>query len=134
MTLIVLVLLGLLVLVVTISPPERGGRKSSRDTAATAPQVPAKVPLTNPDAFDVSAKLSAAPGAAPKTVEAELGDRVQLIVDGGEEIDTVAVGDLSMEGVEPGVPARFEIFADTPGAYPIVLVDENRRIGTLEVR
>ena len=134
MTLIVLVLLGLLVLVVTVSPPERGGGKSPRNTSATAPQVAAKAPLTNPDAFDVSAKLSAAPGAAPKTVEAELGDRVQLIVDGGKLIDTVAVGDLSMEGLEPGVPAQFEILADTPGAYPLVLLDEDRRIGTLEVR
>jgi hypothetical protein len=130
MTLIVLVLLGLMVLVVTVSPPEQGGKTSARD----APQVAAQVPLTDPDAFDVSAKLSAAPEAEPQTIEAEVGDRVQLTVDGAAEIDSVALGDLSMKDIEPGVPARFEVLADTPGAYPVVLVNEDRRIGTLEIR
>jgi hypothetical protein len=131
MTLIVLVLVGLMVLVVTDAPPEQGTRGGS-DGAGAAPQ--AAVPLTDPDAFDVSAKLSAAPAAKPKTIEAEIGDRVQLIVDGGGAIDSVALGDLSMEDVEPGIPARFELLADTKGAYPLVLVNENRRIGTLEIR
>ncbi len=49
-------------------------------------------------------------------------------------IDSVALGDLSMEDVEAGVPARFELLADTPGTYPLVLVNEERRIGTLEIR
>jgi hypothetical protein len=133
MTVIVLVLLGLMVLVVTISPPEQGGRQTSSDGAATAPQVAATVPLTDPDAFDVTAKFSAAPDATPKTVEAEVGDRVALIVE-GDEIDSVALGDLSMDDLEPGVPARFEILADTPGTYPLVLINEERRIGTLEIR
>jgi len=31
-------------------------------------------------------------------------------------------------------PARFELLAETPGTYPLVLVDEARRIGTLEIR
>jgi len=89
--------------------------------------------VTDPDAFDVSETLSAAPGAKARTVDAEIGDRVELIVDGAA-IDSVALGDLSMKSVEPGVPARFELLADTAGAYPVVLVNENRRIGTLEVR
>ena len=50
----------------------------------------------------------------------------------GSQLDSVALGDLSMKSVEPGVPARFELLADTPGAYPVVLVNEDRRIGTLE--
>ena len=32
------------------------------------------------------------------------------------------------------MPARFELLAETPGTYPLVLVDEERRIGTLEIR
>ena len=39
-----------------------------------------------------------------------------------------------MEELEAGIPARFELLAETPGAYPLVLVNENRRIGTLEIR
>jgi hypothetical protein len=52
----------------------------------------------------------------------------------GDVIDSVAVGEVSMKGLEPGIPTRFELLADTPGAYPIVLVNEERRIGMLEVR
>ena len=80
----------------------------------------------------MSAELSTA-HAKPKTVQAEIGDRVELTVD-GSELDNVAVGDLSMKSLEPGVPARFELLADTAGTYPVVLVNENRRIGTLEIR
>jgi hypothetical protein len=133
MTLIVLVLLGLMVLVVTVAPPEKGVKTSTSDASGTAPQVAAQPPLTDPDAFDVTAKLSAAAGAKQQTVQAELGDRVALIVS-SDVIDSVALGELTMKDVEPGIPARFELLADTPGAYPIVLVNEERRIGTLEVR
>jgi len=131
MTVIVLSLVGLMVFVVTIAPPDRGGQNGSgaRVTPTPVPQEP----VTDPDAFDVSETLSAAPGAKARTVDAEIGDRVELIVDGAA-IDSVALGDLSMKSVEPGVPARFELLADTAGAYPVVLVNENRRIGTLEVR
>jgi hypothetical protein len=131
MTVIVLSLVGLMVLVVTIAPPDRGTRNGSGARVTPTPTPPK--PLTDPEAFDVSATLSTAPGTAARTVDAEIGDRVELIVDGAA-IDSVAVGDLSMKSVEPGVPARFEILADTAGAYPVVLVNENRRIATLEVR
>jgi plastocyanin len=130
MTLIVLALVGSLVLVVTVAPPDSGKRKDAQ-TAATPSPLTAS--LSDPDAFDVSETLSAAPGTRPQTVEAEVGDKVELIVE-GSVIDSVALGDLSMEDVEAGVPARFELLADTPGTYPVVLVNEQRRIGTLEIR
>jgi plastocyanin len=130
MTLIVLALVGSLVLVVTVAPPDSGKRKDAQTTATPSPLTAS---LSDPDAFDVSETLSAAPGTRPKTVEAEVGDKVELIVE-GSVIDSVALGDLSMEDVEAGVPARFELLADTPGTYPVVLVNEERRIGTLEIR
>jgi hypothetical protein len=130
MTVIVLSLVGLMVLIATVAPPDRGTRERSGTRSGAVPTPTA--PLTDPDAFDVSAELSTA-ATAPKTVQAEIGDRVELIVDGAE-LDNVAVGDLSMKSLEPGVPARFELLADTAGAYPVVLVNENRRIGTLEIR
>jgi hypothetical protein len=129
MTLIVLALLGSMVLVVTVAPPDSGTRNGAQTTATPSPLTS----LSDPDAFDVSETLSAAPGASPETVEAEVGDKVELIVE-GPVIDSVALGDLSMEDVEADVPARFELLADTPGTYPLVLVNEDRRIGTLEIR
>jgi hypothetical protein len=132
MTLIVLVLLGLMVLVVTVAPPDDGVKKSTSD-AGTAAQVAGQPPLTDPDAFDVTGKVSGVAGAKQETVQADLGDRVALVVS-SDVIDSVALGTVYMKSVEPGIPARFEMLADAPGSYPIVLVNEERRIGTLEVR
>jgi hypothetical protein len=133
MTVIVLALVGLLVFVVTISPPSRTPGEGSEERAGATSTPTPRPPLTDPNAFDVTATLSTTPDAKPKTIDAEIGDRVQLTVD-GTVLDAVAVGDLAMKSVEPDVSARFEILADTAGSYPVVLVNENRRIGTLEVR
>jgi hypothetical protein len=130
MTLIVLALVGSMVLVVTVAPPNSGTRRDAQPAVTPSPLTAS---LSDPDAFDVSETLSAAPGTRPKTVEAEIGDKVEIIVE-GSAIDSVALGDLSMEDVEAGVPARFELLADTPGSYPLVLVNEGRQIGTLEIR
>jgi hypothetical protein len=132
MTLLVLALVGLMVLVVTVAPPDRGRGNGATPTIAPSPPG-AGAALSDPDAFDVSAQLSAATGAASKTVDAEVGDRVEITVEGSGP-DSVALGDLAMQSVDAGTPARFELLADTPGAYPIVLVNDQRQIGTLEVR
>src|SRR3954469_10316523 len=130
MTLLVLALLGVMVLVVTLAPPDSGVRNGSR---GAAPQAAATAGLTDPDAFDVEAKLSAEPGEKAQMIEAQLGDKVQIVVEGSQPA-SVQLGDMSTEQLEQGGPARFQWLADTPGAYPLVLVDENRRIGTLDVR
>jgi hypothetical protein len=132
MTVIVLALVGLLVVVVTIAPPERGARNGSTASITPTP-TPARTSLTDPDSFDVTASLSTAPGSASKTVVAEVGDRVVIVVK-GDEADSVALGDLEVSAVEPGSPARFELLADTPGTYPLVALNDNRRIGALEIR
>jgi hypothetical protein len=130
MTLIVLALVGSMVLVITVAPPDSGDRKGAQATATPSPLANS---LSDPDAPDVSETLSADSDGEPKTVEAEIGDKVEITVE-GSVIDSVALGDLSMEDLEADVPARFELLADTPGTYPLVLVNEDRRIGTLEIR
>src|SRR3954451_19319597 len=132
MTLMVAALLGLLVLVVTVSPPDPGARRGGR--AAATPRPATATPLTDPDAFDVTATLSAQASEKPQTIDAVLGDRVQIVVK-GREPGSVALGDLRIEQYEQGVPARFQLLAETPGAYPLTLLDEgDRRIGTLKIR
>jgi hypothetical protein len=131
MTMIVLALLGLMVLVVTFAPQQTPVQSEAERTAPAPSATPEN--LTDPDAFDVRRTLSAAPGAQASTVRAELGDRVEITVE-GEGPDSVQLGGLSLQTVEAGDPARFELLAETPGAYPLVLVNENRRIGTLEIR
>ena len=112
MMLVVLALLGLMVLVVTVSPPNPGTDVKGRERAAASPR--ATPPLSDPDAFDVTATLSAAPGAPVETIEAELGDRVEIVVE-GRDAESVALGDMRTEPLEAGLPARFELLAETPG-------------------
>ena len=58
---------------------------------------------------------------------------MEIVVEGGV-IDSVALGALSTKTLDEDISARFELLAETPGAYPLVLVNEDRRIGTLEIR
>ncbi len=128
MTLMVLALLGLMVLVVTVSPPDPGvqnGSTRAQETSTTPAGCPIRTPST-------CRSRSTSPSEG-ETIEADLGDRVEIIVEGSEP-ESVALGELGMEELEAGIPARFELLAETPGAYPLVLVNENRRIGTLQIR
>jgi len=132
MLILVLVLMGLTALVATVAPPERGVRGRGAETATPSPSTVADEPAAGPKA-DVTANLSAAPGKRLPTVRAELGDQVVIVVD-SQRPDSVALGDLDVQPAERGVPARFDLLADTPGRYPIVMVDGERRIATLVVR
>ena len=87
--------------------------------------------MSDPDAFDVSATLSTE--KEDQTIEAELGDRVEIVVNGSEP-DSVALGDARIELLEDAAPARFQLLAEFTGSYPLVLMSENRRIGSLEIR
>ena len=132
MTLLVLALLGLMVLVVSVAPPRSGPPTSVERQQATPLPTPLAT-LTDPDAFDVAETLTTAQGQRPRTIEAQLGDRVQITVT-GDQPDSVMLGDLDTEQVEHGLPARFELLAETPGDYPLVLESADRRIGTLKIR
>jgi hypothetical protein len=130
-TLIVVSLLGLMVLVVTFAPPRDPVQNEAQSTPT--PAATTGTDLSDPDAFDITETLSAAPGTPVRTIEAELGDRVQIVVEGSQP-DAVQLGEISTQAVEAGDPARFELLAETPDAYPLVLVNEGRRIGILEIR
>jgi hypothetical protein len=130
MMLVVLSLMGLMVLVVTLSPQQTGTTGRGAQPAAPAPAQPR---LTDPDAFDVTETLAVSSDAREAEIQAELGDRVEIVVEAGEP-DAVALGALATRVVEAGIPARFELLAETPGTYPLILVNEDRRIGTLEIR
>ena len=132
MTWIVLALLGVMVFAVTVSPPDRDAKNGSTASVTPTPTSGSE-PLTDPDAFDVTMELSTAPGSASKTVDAEIGDRVQIVIDGAEP-DSVALGDVSVEDVDADTPAEFELLADAQGTYPLILLSDKRRLGTLEVR
>lgn len=129
MTLLVLAIVGLMVLVVTVSPPRSPSQRGTETPPATESAL-----VDDPDEFDVTATLNADEQTlAPQTIQAELGDEIEIVVEGRGPA-SVALGELQTEPYEEGFPARIRLLAETRGAYPLVLIDEARQIGTLEIR
>jgi len=131
MLLLVAVLMGLTALVATLAPPERARRGPLERATPTAEAAQPRATFTAGP--DVTATLSTDPDRKPRTLRAELGDRVAIVVDSAIA-DSVSLGDLDIQPTEPGLPARFELLADTPGSYPLVALSSDHRIGTLEIR
>jgi hypothetical protein len=132
MLVLVAVLMGLTALVATLAPPERV-RRGPQDQATPAPQATTAPQAPATGAADVTATLSTDQDRRPRTVRAELGDQIAIQVD-SDVADSVSLGDLDVQPTEPGLPARFELLADTPGSYPLVVVSNDHRIGTLQIR
>lgn len=65
-------------------------------------------------------------------IDAKVGQIVRITVN-TDQLDSVELGDLGTETADPESPARFEILADTPGTYPIELLQAERQIGELVV-
>jgi hypothetical protein len=116
------VLLVLTAVAAALAPRET----APREDAAAAPP-----PTAQPARPAVEETLDA--GASGQKVIARVGQNVTIIVE-SDELDTVELAELGTEPVEPDSPARFDLLADAPGSYPLVLLESGRRIGVLEVR
>lgn len=131
--LIVAVLMGLTALAASVAP--RDPRVSERQAATPTPAAPAPEATPGadpaPDA-DVVRTIDAARTGAPRRVRATVGERVAIIVE-SDELDSVALGELEVEAVDPDSPARFQLLAEEAGSHPITLLEQDRRIGVLEI-
>jgi hypothetical protein len=126
--LLVAVLMGLTALAASIAPREPLVRNGDQRE-----QTPTPTPTPSPTSSTVQTvdkKLSISD--EPKRVVVRQGELVNLEVS-GPEVDSVELLD-EVAPIDPQSPAIFELLADRPGSYPIMLVDANRRVGTLEVR
>ena len=94
----------------------------------------------------VTGGAEAPAGAVDPTVEVELDTRDdQRLVEVGQDdvvhltvkadaLDVVELRGLDlMKTIAPDTPAEFDLLADTPGDYPIVLTSVDKTIGTLSV-
>jgi hypothetical protein len=69
----------------------------------------------------------------PRTVTVRSGDLLSLTVTAGTA-DAVELQGLSaLRAVDPEAPVTFDVLADAPGDYPVVLVGAARTVGTVRV-
>jgi hypothetical protein len=124
--LLVAVLMGLTALAASIAPREPLVRDRR---AATPTPTPTTVASDNPVQ---TVEKTIADSGGPTRVVVHEGDLVHLTVE-STAVDTVTLQDQFVP-VEADSPAMFDLYADTPGSFPIELLDAGRRIGTLVVR
>jgi hypothetical protein len=138
--LLVAVLMGLTALAASVVPRDGGspapttapGRPPLPATQTPAPQVEPAAPAPEDDTLDET--MSAAKGAAQTRVRVNLGQILRLQV-AGPMYDTVVIDGLDeTDGIAPESPARFDIYIDRAGRFPITLLDEGRRLGEIVVR
>jgi len=127
MLILVAVLMGLTALAASVSPPPERPRDERRGAPTASPTPP---PVASGRVID---RRLDATGGTPARIVAERGDTVLLQVE-GDVVDSVSIEGLSeIDAIDPSSPAHFELYADTPGSYPIELLDSGRRIGVLAV-
>ena len=99
-------------------------------SSAAAP--PAPVPTVPAEGSVRTVTRTISTAEAPRRIAVRRGALLELEVV-GDVLDSVELLD-EVSPIAPESPARFDIYADRPGEYPIELVDEGKRIGTLVVR
>lgn len=127
--LLVVVLMGLTALAATIAPREPLIRDGAHRTATPTPTPAVEATAATP-VHDVSRTLMIT--ANPGRITVKQGTLLELTVK-GDKLGNLSLMD-QVEPIERDSPAVFNVLADTPDAYPIVMVDENRVVGTLVVK
>ena len=121
-----LIALAVLMLLTALAASVAPRETALQDDSAATPAAPAA-----PTAEPVQETLDAS--AEGQRVLARVGQTVTIVVR-SDTLDTVSLAEMGAETTEPDSPARFELLADTPGSYPIELLESGRRIGVLEIR
>ena len=126
--LLVAVLMGLTALAASVVPREpliREGARRATPTPTPTTTADAATPVRN-------VRRTLVITDEPGRITVHQGDLLQLTVK-SNELDSVSVLDR-VEPVERESPALFSVLADTPGQFPIELVDAGRVVGTLVVK
>lgn len=127
-----LVLLAIATLAAALLPvpePRRAATTGPRDARADRPREPRRP--TDTGMLLVARMRIGEDG--PKTVRIETGDQLQLSVAAPFGAD-LEISGLGLTGVvTPSAPARFDVFATRPGAYPVRAIDPPALAGHLLV-
>jgi hypothetical protein len=116
------VLMALTALAAGVAPRESPLREDASPTPPAAAAEESEAP--------VEATLDAA--SEGQRVEARVGQIVRIVVKSAE-LHSVELAEMGTETADPDSPALFELLAETPGSYAISLLEEEKRIGVLEI-
>jgi hypothetical protein len=122
---LVAVLMGLTAIVASLAPRQSAPRDQRAAEATPTPSPIAGGSVTGDE------KVLSTQGK-PKRITVDRGTLFDLVVD-GNELDSVSL-EGEVEIVTEETDARFNVYADTPGSYPIELVEADKLVGTLVVR
>jgi hypothetical protein len=128
--LLVAVLMGLTALAASVAPREPLLREGRRTATPTPSPTPPPSEAAGQPLRIVQKELKI--GVDPVPVIVREGQQIELTVR-GTELDNVMLLD-QIKPIEADSPAIFDLLADTPGRYPITLIDSGRKIGTLVVQ
>ena len=121
------VMMMVMALVVAVAPPPRNG-PAVRET-----EVRGQAPVPTPARIVEERIFVTDEDADPVRVVTEVGELVRLEVH-ATDYDSVEVQGLDLfQALSPEAPATFEILIDREGSYPIVLLESEREIGSLDV-
>jgi hypothetical protein len=122
---VVAIVMGLMALAASVAPPPQ----RTPDNGPSPTPTPQAGVI---EAQQVTARLDADRSSRAR-VRAREGDTVVLDVS-GDVADSVEIPDLDVvEPIDRDSPAHIEIYVDTPGDYPIRLLDSGRMLGVLQV-
>jgi hypothetical protein len=97
--------------------------------APGSPEAPPAEPVASTQ--PVEKTLDAA--VTGQQVRARVGQSVVIQVR-SDHVETISLDQYGNQSADAATPARFELLADAPGRYAISLLEEGRRIGTLDVQ
>jgi hypothetical protein len=135
LVIVMIVLLGLSTLAAALVPTPEGDSPPSGATDTVAPDRDA-----GPEAEPVAAggevraaRIRIGDGSSP-AVEVHPGDQLRLVVSGmaGEDVAIPAFG--LTETMTPYSPARFDLFVDRAGSFPILAGAGERIVGRIVAR
>lgn len=98
-------------------------------TARTAPPAPPRATVSSV----VLERTLDADRLRPRTITVEHGDLLNLTVTSSDADAVELQGLAGVQAVAPDTPVVFDVLADAPGEYPVVLLQAGRTAGTVRV-
>jgi hypothetical protein len=123
---LMLVLLGVSTVAAALVPVDRDAGGDDTTTTSTSTAEPPTGKLKD-KTIDAGAK-------EPKTIRVHVGDQLQLRVKSpkAHEVEIPALDELA--DVDPDADAHFDLLLFEAGRYPVRLVENERKIGTILVQ